>query len=138
MHNLDITFHFIRRKELIGFSLGGCENNGLTKSTVNQENIGEGLHPVVEGTVDRNMVNIFLGLIFQVFGEINLFPIFLKISVCHVFDPSWNSGRKQKKLRCFLTLLFDVDKNPVNILFETELKHLICLVEDQRFELTKI
>lgn len=92
VHNLNISLHFIRNQKLIGFSLGGRENNGLTKPTVNQEDIGESLHPVVEGTVDRNMIDVFLGLILQVLGKIDLFPIFLEISVSHLLDPSWSGG----------------------------------------------
>ena len=52
MHNLQVVLHLARSEELIGLGFLGAEDNSLTKTAVNQEDVSQGLHPVMIGAVN--------------------------------------------------------------------------------------
>jgi len=92
----------------------------------------------VEWTVDGDVVDVFLGLVLQVFGKIDHLPAWFQVLVGHVLDPSGDRGREKKELGIFLDFALDFMKNFVNILFEPKLEHLVSFVQNQRFQFTKL
>jgi len=137
VHNFDIILNLLRGQEGIGLSLGGSKDNCLTNSSINKENIGKCLHTVVEGTIDRNMLNVLLGFRLQVLCKIDHLPVWLKVVLSHVLNPPGNSGGEQKKLsiRCVLPYLFE---DLVDVFFEAQFKHLVCLVHDEVLQLSEV
>ena len=138
MHNLDVILDLVRQKKRIGFYLGLTKDNGLAKSSVNKQNISKSLHPVVEWTIDRDMVDILLSSILQILCKINHLPVFPQVVGGQLLDPTWNGGREQKKLWHFFNGFLYVSKNSVNVFFETKFHHLVCFVKNHTLDLTEI
>jgi hypothetical protein len=68
MHHFNLIVDLVRQEERVSFYLCGAEDDGLSKTSVDQKNISQCLHPVVERTIDRNVIDILLGSIFKILG----------------------------------------------------------------------
>lgn len=81
--------------------------------------------------VDRDVVDVLLGLVLQVLREVDQLPVWLQVHVSHVLDPPGDGGREQQKLGVILDLSLDAGQDPVDVLLEAELEHLVGLIEDE-------
>lgn len=81
------------------------------------------------------MIYILLGLILQILGQVNHLPIWSQVIVSQVLDPWRYSCGTQNKLRQLFRTFFDLFKYFIDVLFESHVKHLVSLVQDQRLEL---
>lgn len=79
MHNLNLILYFLREKKGVCLSFGGAEDNCLAKTSINEKDIGQSLHPIMVRAVDGDMLNILLSLILEILGKINKLPIRLQI-----------------------------------------------------------
>jgi len=84
------------------------------------------------------MVDILLSSILQILGKINHLPVFFQVVGSQLLDPTWDSGREQKKLWHFLNGFFHVSQNSVNVFFETKFHHLVCFVKNHTLDFTEI
>lgn len=78
------------------------------------------------------------GLVLQVLAEIDDSQVLAHVLVSNISDPSGDGGREEANLELPSTLLLDSVKNFVNIFFESELEHLISLVEHNRFDAAEV
>jgi hypothetical protein len=78
------------------------------------------------------------GLVLQVLAEIDDSQVLAHVLVSDISDPSGDGGREEANLELTSTLLLDSVKNFVNIFFESELEHLISLIEHNRFDAAEV
>jgi hypothetical protein len=110
----------------------------LTETSIDKKDVSQSLHSIMERAVDRNMTDIFLSSIFKVLCQINKLPIWLKIIIGHIFNPSWDSGRKKKELWSDFALFFDVNQNLINIFLKTKVKHGISFIKNESFKTAEL
>lgn len=77
-------------------------------------------------------------LVLQVLAQINNSEVSVHVLGCDISNPSWNSGRKQADLYGLVALRLDRSQDLVDVLFETELEHLISFIQNHCFDLTEI
>lgn len=90
MHDLNVFINFIRQDQVICFHLCGGEDNGLSSTTINGQQISQSLLSVMVRTVNRYMIDVLLSLFSKILGEINQLPIWLQVIMSQVLDPSRN------------------------------------------------
>lgn len=98
VHDLNLRIDLVRHQQGVCLGLCRCEDNRLPKTTIDDEQVRQGLLPIVVRTIDRDVVDVLLRLVFEILGEINHLPVWSQILLCHVLDPSWNGRRKKKEL----------------------------------------
>lgn len=84
------------------------------------------------------MLNLFLRLVLDVLRQVNHLPIFLQVLIRHLLYPIGHCGGKEEKLWLLGEIIFDVVQNPIHVLLEAHVEHLVRLVQDHRFELSEI
>ena len=99
MHDLDVHADLLRRKQRVGLGLRGAEHDGLSETAIDQEDVGERLHPVVEGAVDGDVSDVFLCLVLQVLGEVDRLPVGPQVCVRQGANPRGHGGGEEQELR---------------------------------------
>lgn len=130
MHDLDVFLDLIRKKQLVGFSLSRTENDSLSNTTINDQDVCECADAVLPGAVNGEMIHSTRCLVLQVLREINGLKLRRKELASHIFYPEGDGSREKKSLDVLWRLFFDIVHNLFYILLEAKLEHLVSLVQD--------
>jgi len=107
VHDLTVLLYFVIDKEFIAFYLGRCEDDRLSLTAINGQNVSQGLHSIVVWAIYRNVFNIPLSFSLQILRQIDALPARVKVSFGHLLNPRWSCCGKKHELRRLLALIFD-------------------------------
>jgi hypothetical protein len=75
MHHFNVLLNFVGEQKRVGIHLCLSEDNRLTVSSIADQNVLKSLHPIVERTIDRKMLNFFCSFVRKVLSEINIHKV---------------------------------------------------------------
>jgi hypothetical protein len=138
VHDLNILLNLVTQDKTVSISLSLSEHDCLAETAVADKHVSESGKTVLERTADGKMLHLARGFILQVLGQVNNSAVRLHVLVGDLTDPGGNGGGKQADLQILAAGALDVHKNALDVLFETKLKHLIGLIEDNSSHLGEI
>lgn len=99
-------------------------------SSVEVDYISDNRVSMVVGTVQGQMLHGFRSAYFWIFDEVDKLPAGGEVSAGEVDDPGRDCSREEQIL-CFLrgSVLADELEDPLNVLLEALLQHLVCLIK---------
>lgn len=130
MHDFNVIFDFVTQNKRVGLIFRLSENDDFANTTINYKNVSKCRHAVVDGAIDSQMLHSGCSLVLQILRKIDILYCLLHVLICNIFHPLRNSCREQANLDVVLALLAHGSQNLVNVFFKTELKHLICFIEN--------
>lgn len=107
VHDFDVFFNFIWKKQLICFCLCWTEHNCLPEASIADQNISQGANSVLPRAIDGEMVDCSWCFVFEVLSEINHFKLGRQKVLSNAFDPTGDSCWEEKHLKILRSLFLN-------------------------------
>ena len=138
VHHLDVLLNLVGEDERVSIGFGLGEDDGFAFATVAYQDISQRRQPVLERTRDSQMTDRPRRLILKVLTQINNPQITLHVLRSDVTHPARNSRGEETNLEVFGALAADCFQDLVYVLLESELEHLISLVQHDRLNVAEV
>jgi len=107
-------------------------------SSIALDYIDQSRNPISDRDIHCKMVDSVSSFILQVFTKINCLIGLIQILSGNLFDPIWNSSAEKKELGRYFHDIENLVHYFLYILLEAHVKHLVCLVKDHCFNVSKV
>lgn len=141
MEDLTILLDFSFQENIVSLLLGLTENDtsGVHTSSVTHDDVSHGISSLIEWAVDGEMLYGFGSLDGCGFNQVNENSVWSNVSLRNIVEPGGNGGGEQKVLGFFdLDVIGDELVDLLDGLLETDLEHLISLIQNETEKLVEL